>query len=92
MRERNVEAYFKKRVAETGGLERKVQWIGRRGAPDRFAAWPAGKNGFVELKAPDEQPRPEQLREHLRLQLCGVRVDVIDTCEKVDAYVEEMSQ
>lgn len=35
MRERDIERYLVKRVKELGGEVRKVQWIGRRGAPDR---------------------------------------------------------
>lgn len=39
--ERQVEARLVKRVAELGGEVRKVQWIGRRGAPDRLVMLPA---------------------------------------------------
>jgi hypothetical protein len=36
MRERDIEAHLVKRVKAMGGEVRKVQWIGRRGAPDRL--------------------------------------------------------
>ena len=36
LRERDIEAHLVKRVKALGGEVRKVQWIGRRGAPDRL--------------------------------------------------------
>lgn len=41
MRERDIEDYLVKRVTAMGGEIRKVKWIGRRGAPDRFVMLPA---------------------------------------------------
>lgn len=41
MREREIEAYLVKRVQAMGGEVRKVQFIGRRGAPDRLVMLPA---------------------------------------------------
>ena len=35
MRESLIEKHLVKRVKELGGEVRKVQWVGRRGAPDR---------------------------------------------------------
>jgi hypothetical protein len=92
LRERNVESHLRKAVTDTGGLCRKVQWIGRVGAPDRLCAWPTTKrSGFVELKRPAKGAEAHQAREHARLRACGIRVDVLDTIEKVDVYVKEMS-
>lgn len=63
--ERQIEARLVKRVKELGGECRKVQWIGRRGAPDRIVMLPGfpapvaqdmriidGRTLWVELKAP----------------------------------------
>ena len=36
LRESDIEKYLVKRVKAAGGEVRKVQWIGRRGAPDRL--------------------------------------------------------
>jgi hypothetical protein len=41
MRESTVEQHLVKRVKALGGEVRKVQWIGRRGAPDRIVMLPA---------------------------------------------------
>lgn len=65
MLERAVEAYLKRRVEELGGEVRKVQWVGRVGAPDRLVMLPPkfvredgdvlvyeGLGVWVELKNP----------------------------------------
>lgn len=64
--ERDVEAHLVKRVKALGGEVRKVQWVGRSGAPDRVVMWrartPTVRNGkvverpatiWVELKNPE---------------------------------------
>lgn len=67
MKERDIEKHLVKRVKQLGGEVRKVQWIGRVGAPDRLVMRPAkfciGRDGtrqqfnfptiWVELKNPD---------------------------------------
>lgn len=40
MREATIEKYLVKQVKAVGGEVRKVQWIGRRGAPDRVVMLP----------------------------------------------------
>ena len=40
MKERDIEKYLIARVKALGGECRKVQWIGRRGAPDRLVMLP----------------------------------------------------
>jgi hypothetical protein len=98
MRERDIEAHLVKRVKELGGEVRKVQWVGRNGAPDRLVMLPmhlvtgsvlAKNRGYsltiwVELKAPGAKPRPTQLREHERMRAMGQRVEVIDSIEGVE--------
>lgn len=113
MRERTVEAHLKQRVEATGGLVRKVQWIGRKGAPDRLVGWPedtrpsayiAWADGsssmigvrqpchfLIELKQPAKGAEAHQAREHERLRAIGFDVRVLDTIEKVDAFVREMT-
>lgn len=40
IRERDIERHLVKRAKDLGGEVRKVQWIGRRGAPDRLVMLP----------------------------------------------------
>ena len=97
MRERDIEAHLVKRVKQLGGEVRKVQWIGRRGAPDRLVMLPASWKGrktsgfwdsdttiWVELKAPGVKAEAYQLREHERMRAMGQRVVVIDSIEGVE--------
>jgi len=98
LNERDIEKHLVKRVKELGGECRKVQWVGRRGAPDRVVmlppangstdldAWLAdwSKAYWVELKAPGVKPETYQLREHERMRKMGQRVVVIDSIEGVE--------
>lgn len=92
MRESQIEQHLVKRVKELGGEVRKVQWIGRRGAPDRLVMLPfrpqanmaADTTAWVELKAPGEKVKPHQKREHERMRAMGQRVVVIDSIEGVE--------
>lgn len=92
MRERNIEAHLRARVLATGGITRKAQWIGQMGCPDRWCGWPHNqRSGWVELKGKGGRLSRHQINEIARLKACGQRVDLLDTIEQVDAYVEEMS-
>ncbi len=97
MRERDIETYLVESVKALGGEVRKVQWIGRRGAPDRLVMLPgvfmlkhgrnyisAGCTIWVELKAPGKKAEPHQLREHKRMENMGQRVVVIDSLKGVE--------
>jgi hypothetical protein len=90
MKESAVEDHLVARVRATGGIERKVAYIARKACPDRLVGWPNGRHGLVETKRPLGKARDDQAREHDRLRRVGFRVDVLDTIEAVDKYVEEM--
>jgi hypothetical protein len=83
-----VEQYLVERVKALGGECRKVQWLGRKGAPDRLVLLPACTI-WVELKAPGEKARPHQTREHERMRALGQCVVVIDSFEDVDSILGE---
>jgi hypothetical protein len=100
MLERDIEDYLVKRVKAMGGEVRKVQWIGRNGAPDRLVMLPLS-SGFVfsnpiwvELKNPktivtfpaDARERAQH-REHERMRALGQRVEVIGTLYQVEALL-----
>ena len=89
MRERDIERHLVQRVKALGGEVRKVEWVGRRGAPDRLVMlsarvspwWPTI---WVELKAPGVKPEAYQLREHERMRAMGQCVVVIDSIDGVE--------
>ena len=85
MRESEVHKYLVKRIESLGGEVRRVEWIGRRYAPDILILLPL-RHAFCEEKRPGEEPTTGQLREHRRLRLAGFEVLVIDSCELVDYY------
>lgn len=91
MLEATIERYLAARCADRGALVRKLQWIGRKGAPDRFIAWPGGLIDLVELKAPGRKPDGHQQRELGRLRALGANVFVIDSLAAVNKYIEERS-
>jgi hypothetical protein len=99
VRESVIERYLVQQVKALGGEVRKVNWIGRRGAPDRLVmlparrlastldcAWcnPAGASIWVELKATGKTAEPHQVREHKRMRAMGQRVEVVDSFQRVD--------
>lgn len=88
------EAYLDRRVKETGGETRKVQWPGRRGAPDRLCGWPGyARYAFVELKHPD-QPwglQPHQEREISRMRSWGLTVVVLCGRDEIDTFIQDMT-
>ncbi len=92
-RESEIEKYLVRRAKELGGEVRKVQWIGRRGAPDRLVMLPYERVVFntaiwIELKAPGEKTKPHQAREHKRMRAMGQRVEVVDSFERVEEVLQ----
>ncbi len=85
MRERDLEDYLLRKVAQHKAFVRKIRWIGRRDAPDRLLKIPGGAQYLVELKKPGEQPRHGQLVEHDELRKAGFDVRVVDSYEGVNA-------
>lgn len=88
MRESTVEAYLVERVEATGGMIRKLRWVGRKGAPDRIVIYDR-LLVFVELKTAGGKLAPCQKREIKRLERYHMPVRVIDTIRGVDALVHD---
>ena len=91
MIENTVEGYLRKKVRAVRGKCYKFICPGHVGAPDRICIFPQGRVYFVETKAPGGKPRPTQLMFHRELAELGVTVRVIDTREKVRAFIEEVT-
>lgn len=83
--ERDVVAYFGKKVADLEGETRKLAYEGRIGATDKLVLL-EGYHCVVELKRPGEEPRVMQAREHKKLRWAGFDVFVITTLDEVDEW------
>lgn len=60
MREKQIEAYFKKRVEDVGGRTYKFVSPAHRGVADRIACLPDGSTWFVEIKTEGGEVSPLQ--------------------------------
>jgi hypothetical protein len=85
------EEYLVERVEATGGVARKVVFVGRRGAPDRLAMWPEkGVSAWFEVKEAEQAGyglQPHQEREHKRMRHSGMEVFVVSTKEAIDRVI-----
>lgn len=90
VREKTVEAYLRDKVKAAGGRAYKFVSPGNDGVPDRLVCLPGGRVYFVELKAPGKKPTSQQDLQIGRLLDLGCSVQVIDTKEKVDAFMARM--
>lgn len=71
-------------MAETGGQERKLSYIGRNGCPDRGAIWPGFTVAIFELKRHKKKPTKLQ-RDELELwRSGGIQTYSPDSREAVD--------
>lgn len=89
MRERDVEKYLVDRVKALGGEVRKLQWVGRSGAPDRLVML-FGPH-FVELKRPGEKLKDHQAREHERMKAQGLSVRTLDHPYSIELFLMEIT-
>lgn len=89
MVESQVEIGTYKYAEALGWKHRKLQWVGRRGAPDRLF-WRGGKVIFIEFKDRHKDYEELQRRECQRMRDDGLKVYKIDTLQKgmelFDAY------
>lgn len=81
MLEDSIESQIVHEAEAEGWLCRKVKWIGRVAAMDRFFA-KAGRVVLIEFKATGEEPRTTQRLEIGRFLKAGVEVHVCDSVAK----------
>lgn len=91
MRESKIEKYLKREVEKSGFLIRKSQWIGVNGCPDRLVMTPK-ITIWVELKAPNKKPNERQKREHEAMLKNGQIIEVIDSIEQVDDFINRIRE
>ncbi len=92
MKESEIEKYLRERVEELSGKAYKFISPGNSGVPDRMICLPKGRIYFVELKTSGKSPRPLQLLQIKQLCELGFSVYVIDSKEKVDKLIEELTR
>lgn len=90
MREKTVESKLVKAVKAMGGLAPKFTSPGLDGVPDRLVLLPGGKMAFIELKAPDKNLRPLQVRRKRQLESLGFLVYCMDRPEQIGVILSEI--
>ena len=80
VRESKIENTVTDFAKKNGWIVRKLAWIGRRNAPDRFFA-KGGVIILVEFKKPGGDATEKQSKEHETLRAAGVHVVVINSIE-----------
>ena len=91
VRERDIERKLKKRVEGMGGICFKfISSIS--GVPDRLVLMAGGRIVFVELKRPEEKPRPLQQRQIEKIRKLGFRVEVIDSEEGIEELIQSLEK
>ena len=90
MRERDIEQRLVKMTKARGGIAFKFVSPGHSGVPDRLILLPGARLGFVEVKAPGEQPRKLQVHMHLLLRGLGFKVYVLDDPNQIGVILDEI--
>lgn len=90
MREKKIEQKLVTAVKKHGWICPKFVSPGFDGMPDRLLLLPHGRFAFVEVKAPNQKPRPLQLSRHRLLRRLGFRVYVLDALEDIDKIIKEV--
>ena len=90
MREKKIEQKLVTAVKKHGVICPKFVSPGFDGMPDRLLLLPHGRFAFVEVKAPNQKPRPLQLSRHRLLRRLGFRVYVLDALEDIDKIIKEV--
>ena len=90
MREKKIEQKLVTAVKKNGGICPKFVSPGFDGMPDRLLLLPHGRFAFVEVKAPNQKPRPLQLSRHRLLRRLGFQVYVLDALEDIDKIIKEV--
>ena len=90
MEEKKIEQALIKAVTKLGGIALKLANTGTNGYPDRLVLIALGKVAFVEVKAPNEDPRKLQLKRHKKLRELGFKVFVLDDQNQIGGIIDEI--
>ena len=81
--EKSLERRLCKEIKALGGLAVKFVSPGLAGVPDRLVLLPGQKVAFVEVKAPGQKLRPQQVRRKAQLEALGFQVYCLDSKEQI---------
>lgn len=90
MQEKEIEKKLVSRTKELGGIAFKFVSPGHAGVPDRLLLLPEGHIAFVEVKAPNKQPRKLQAAMHRRIRRLGFKVYVLDDEAQIGGILDEI--
>ena len=88
--EKVVERKLVEAVKANGGMCIKLLCDQLTGLPDRMCLFPNHKIVFVELKTTGRKPKRIQLFIHDKLRALGFRVEVIDSIEGVEQFINNI--
>lgn len=88
--EKVVERKLVEAVKANGGMCIKLLCDQLTGLPDRMCLFPNHKIVFVELKTTGRKPKRIQLFIHDKLRALGFRVEVIDSVEGVEQFINNI--
>ena len=89
--EKVIERKLVEAVKANGGMCIKLLCDNSLGLPDRMVLMPHSKIAFVELKTTGQKPRRVQVFMHKKLRALGFRVEVIDTTEGVNNFIDNIN-
>lgn len=92
MRERTLELKLVKETRKRGGVALKFVSPSFSGMPDRLVLLPHQVMGFVEVKAPEEKPRPLQKSRHAMLREMGFPVFVLADPEEIPSILDKITR
>jgi len=87
LREKDLEAFARRRIREAGGLMKKWVSPGTAGVPDDIVFWPGGVVHFLEFKTMEGRVSDAQVRLAWALNALGTPVRVMRTRSQVELYV-----
>ena len=90
--EKQIERQLREGVQKLGGIAYKWVCPGHRGVPDRIVLLPGGRIYFVELKAQDGTPSPQQLRMTHRLAGLGFSAGLVIGREGVKDFLQRIQR
>ena len=85
--EKLLERKLRQKVDQLGGWSIKLLATHVTGLPDRLCLFPGGNLIFVELKTTGKRTRKIQQQVHERIRSMGLRVEVIDTSERIEKII-----